>query len=491
MDYNFGLMSGELTVAVGALVLLVHDAIRGEDSRFDPRPQRLYTWVAAISCLFAACLVAGVAGLGTSFGGLFIADAFARWFKVAVLIGGALGIMLADDWLTNHRLGAAPAHSLVLLSTAGMMYAISAGDLVTAFLGIEVMSIPIYALAGALRWNDGSVESGVKYLVLGSFAAAVMLFGMALLYGWTGLAGGEPTLQIEALRATLMGGLDAPIWAVAGAVLLLVGLLFKVGAAPFHMWTPDVYEGAPTPITAWMSVAVKATAIALVLRIFGGERILYALHLEQVLWGIAALTMIVGNVMALAQQNIKRMLAYSSIAHGGYMLLGVLAGTPDGQAGILYYAVAYTFGNVAAFGALLYLSRQGHAVERFSDLDGLGARHPVVGGVMSIAMLSLMGIPPLAGFFGKFKVFMAAVAADYVGLAIVGVLASAVSVAYYLRPMVSMFMGPEPLDPVEVPSGRTPLVVAVALAVAGTLLLGFFPSGALDMAAASALQANR
>lgn len=491
MDLQFGLMAGELAVVFGALVLLVHDAFRSDDSTWDPSSQRLYTWIAAITCLFAASLVAGVAGTGTSFGGLFVADAFARWFKVAVLIGSALGVLLADSWLTSHRLGAAPANALVLFATSGMMYAISAGDLVTLFLGVEVMSIPVYALAGALRWDDRSVESGVKYLVLGSLAAALMLFGMALLYGWSGLTGAEPTLRIDALRAVLLAGPTPPLWAMAGGVLLLTGLLFKVGAAPFHMWTPDVYEGAPTPITAWMSIAVKATAVAIVLRFFGGADMIEALHLEPLLWSVAALTMIVGNVMALAQRNLKRMLAYSSIAHGGYMLLGVLAGSADGQTGVLFYAVAYTFANAAAFGVILYLSRQGHDVETFDDLHGLGSRHPMVGFVMIVSMLSLMGIPPLAGFFGKFKLFMAAVAAGHVGLAVLGVLTSAVSVAYYLRPLISMYMAAPPHEVEDLPTARLPLAVAMALAVAGTLLLGLFPSGAIDMASASTLLSTR
>jgi NADH-quinone oxidoreductase subunit N len=250
------------------------------------------------------------------------------------------------------------------------------------------------------------------------------------------------------------------------------------------MWTPDVYEGAPTAVTAYMSVAVKAVAAAVILRLFGPE-ILAAFHLEGVLWGVIALTVVVGNVMALAQNNVKRMLAYSSVAHGGYLLMGVLAGTPAGQAGVLFYAVAYTAANVAAFGILIYLSRKGHDVETFDDLKGLGRVHPFAAIVTTLSMLSLMGIPPLAGFFGKFQIFAAAIAEGYVILAVIGILTSALSVAYYLRPVVTMYMADE-VAPTRAPeSSNLGLMASLGVATAAIVVIGLLPESYLQLAAES------
>ena len=447
-DLHFSLMIPELVVLGSAVLVLLLDAVLhgggprpGEE---DPRDTTLA--LSVVGCVVAAAWIPAVLwnieGPRSSFNGLFVADRFSLFFKLVVLVGAALSLLLSDSWLRRRRLSSGAAHALVLFATSGMMYMVSAGDMVTLFLGLEVMSIPVYCLAALLRWEDRSVEAGVKYLVLGAFATAIMLFGFALLYGYQGLVGGVATTQLEPLQTTLMANAEAlPLYARAGGLLVLIGLLFKISAAPFHMWTPDVYEGAPLPFVAFMSVAVKATAAAVLLRVFGGP-LLAVLGLDGMLWVVAAFTMVVGNFMALVQDNVKRMLAYSSIAHGGYILVGVLAGSAEAQAGVLYYALAYTVGNVAAFAVLVYLSRQGHEAERFSDLQGLGARHPLVGGVMVLAMLSLTGIPPLVGFFGKFVIFKAAVAQGYVGLTILALLTSAVSFAYYLRPVIALFMRP-------------------------------------------------
>lgn len=482
MSFDVTLMLPELLVVLAGLVILVLDAFRSDADGHDSSGPRSYSWISAALCFTAAGYILITGTQGQSFGGLFVADAFAQWVKVIVLVGSGLGLLLLDDWLGRHRFGGAAAHALLLFSTSGMMYAASAGDLVTLFLGIEVMSIPAYCLTAANRWEDRSVEAGVKYLVLGSFAAALMLFGMALLYGFQGMSGREPSTSLLAIRQALVSAGSIPPWVSVGGLMLLAGLLFKVGAVPFHMWAPDVYEGAPTPVTAWMSAAIKVAAFAIVLRLFGG-RVIGALHLEGVLWAVAALSMVVGNVMALVQDNIKRMLAYSSIAHAGYMLLGLLSGSATGQAGILFYLAAYTAGTMASFGVLLWLSRVGHDVERFEDLRGLGQRYPSIGVVMVLAMLSLMGIPPLAGFFGKFQVFYAAVQAGYVGLAVLGVLTSAVSVAYYLRPILVLWVDPPGETASTLGAGRLPLVFGVAIAALLVVLLGLVPSPALELAA--------
>jgi len=493
MDLDFSLMIPELIIAASAVLVLLLDAFLQppgpSQHENDPRDITLGVSVlgVAVAAIWTITVLWGEGASRTSFAGLFVVDGFSLFFKEVVLIGAGLSLLLSDAWLRHHRIPSAVPHALLLLSVAGMMYMISAGDLVMLFLGLEVMSIPIYCLAASLRWDDRSVEAGVKYLVLGSFATALLLFGMALIYAFQGFEGGVATMSLAAIQDTIVhhdGPL--PMYAFAGGLLMLIGLLFKISAAPFHLWTPDVYEGAPTPITAFMSVAVKATAAAVLLRVFGGP-VLEAMGLQGLLWGVAALTMIVGNVMAITQDNVKRMLAYSSIAHGGYILVGVLAASPDGQAGVLYYTLAYTVGNLAAFGVLVYLSRQGHDVQTFDQLRGLGARFPIVGLVMTIAMLSLIGIPPFAGFFAKFAIFKAAIGSGYVGLTVLALLTSAVSVAYYLRPLVEMFMRPEIGSPAPALTLQPRLALAIAIAVIATVVLGVMPDRTLDWAAASVI----
>ena len=493
VDLRLELMIPEFIVVGTAIVVLVLDAVlHRPHANPDDGPRALTAWLSFAGCLGASAWLLFVLvgeGSATSFGGLFLLDPFSVFFKVVVLVGAGLSLLLSDAWLRQHRLPSGASHALVLLSTAGMMYVVSAGDLLMLFLGLEVMSVPIYCLAASLRWDDRSVEAGVKYLVLGSFATAIFLFGLALLYAFIGLEGRSPGMGIALLHATISGYAGPlPLYAFAGGLLALVGLLFKISAAPFHMWTPDVYEGAPTAITAFMSVAVKATAAATLLRVFGGP-VLEMMGLDGLMWGVAALTMIVGNVMALVQDNVKRMLAYSSIAHGGYILVGLLAGSAEAEAGILYYALAYTVGNVAAFGVLVHLSRRGHDVQTLDDLAGAGVRHPWVGAVMIVAMLSLIGIPPFAGFFAKFTIFAAAVAEGLVGLTVLALISSAISVGCYLRPLVAMYMR-EPTAEAPPPQPlRLRLALAILLATAAVVGLGLVPGGALDWAAASTLLA--
>jgi len=495
IDLDFSLLIPEFIVIAAAMAVLMADAfttdLDGEPDAGDPRG--LTAWLSFGGCAAAIvwiCVFLWDAGAQTSFNHALVVDRFALFFKVVVLLGAGLSVLLSDAWMTHQRLRSGASHALMLLATVGMMFMVSAGDLVTLFLGLEIMSIPIYCLAASLRWDDRSTEAGVKYLVLGSFGTAIFLFGLALMYAYVGIEAG-PTLRIDLIREAILATPDAkPLYLVGGGLFVLVGLLFKMSAAPFHMWTPDVYEGAPTAITAYMSVAVKATAAAAVVRIFGGGVLEY-LNLEGLVWGIAALTMIIGNVMALTQSNVKRMLAYSSIAHGGYILVGVLASSGDAEAGVLYYALAYTVGNMAAFSVLVFLSRRGHDVETFDQLRGLGTQYPLVGVVMTIAMLSLIGMPPFAGFFGKLTIFKAAVSEGYIGLTLLALITSAVSVAYYLRPLIAMFMresleAPRPADAFF---GR--LVLGMAVATAATVLLGVLPDQYLQWAADSILASAR
>jgi len=480
IDTQFSLMIPEFIVLAAAILTLIVDGMTHKpgdrSSRSDPR--NLTLGLAVLGCVLAALwlpLMLWQDGASrTSFGGLFILDSFAIFFKVVLLVGAALSLLLADPWLRNRSLNSGAPHALLLFSTSGMMYMVSAGDMLCLFLGLEVMSVPLYCLAATLRWDDRSVESGMKYLVLGAMATAIFLMGVGLLYGFQGLHGAEVSSRLDDLRTVLLASPATPLPAYAhlGGLLVLIGLLFKISAAPFHMWTPDVYEGAPTPFTAFMSVAVKAAGAAVIIRLFGGE-VLARLGLQELLWGVAALTMIVGNFMALIQDNVKRMLAYSSIAHGGYILVAVLAGTEAGQAAVLYYTLAYTVGNIAAFSVLVYLGSEGHEVERFDDLKGLGARYPWVGVVMAISMLSLAGMPPLVGFFAKFSVFMAAISEGYIWLTVIGLLTSAVSFAYYLRPMVVMFMSAE-TSRQRPARWNARLALVMALATLAIISLGVF-----------------
>jgi len=485
MDFN--LMIPELAlIAAGILVLLADAFLPRKDADDDARGVSLGLTLLGIGV--AIGWIAGplwsLEGTELSFEGLFRIDRFALAFKVVVLAGTALSALLCDTWLRNQRLQTGAFMALVLFSSSGMLYLISATDMVMLFVGLELMSIPMYCLAASLRWDDRSTEAGVKYLVLGSFATAILLMGFALLYAFSGVYTGEASTRLDVIAAaavTAGAAGELPAYAYLGGALALVGMLFKISAAPFHMWTPDVYEGAPTSITAWMSVVVKTVTAAVLLRIFTGP-VLDALSLGPILWAIAALTMFLGNTMALTQDNVKRMLAYSSVAHGGYMLVGILAGTSAGAAAVLWYAGAYTVATIAAFAVLIFLSRQGHEVETFDDLRGLGTKYVWLGAIMTISMLSLLGIPPLAGFFGKFSIFRAAVAEGYIVLTVIGVLTSAISVAYYLRPVIVMFMTERPDEAPSIDGRAWSVKLSLGVAAIATVVLGLLPSGTLDLA---------
>ncbi len=357
-------------------------------------------------------------------------------------------------------------YALILLAASGMMLMVAAVDMLAVFLGLELMSIPIYVLAGFDRRKLRSNESAMKYFLIGSFASAVMLYGIALLYGATG------STSFEVLRA----GFDATsTLALIGVGLVMVGFAFKISSVPFHQWTPDVYEGAPSAVTAFMSVTVKLAAFAALLRVLTlcfdplGEL------MQNVLWTLAALTMIVGNVMAVIQDNVKRLLAYSSIAHAGYLLIGFVPGTSEGYAAVVFYLVCYLFMNLGAFGVVVVLAHRGKDCERMESLAGLAASRPGLAALMTLFMVSLAGIPGTAGFMGKVVIFSAAVGAGFVPLAILGVLMSAVSVYYYIRVPVLMYMR-EPSEEgprLELSTGEGFVLLACAFAV---LYLGIFPN---------------
>ena len=406
-------------------------------------------------------------------------DSYALFFNGIFCLAGTLTVLMSGSYLEITKIRQGEYYALLLFAAVGMVLMAAATDLITIFLGLETMSIAVYVLAGIWHQRLASNEAALKYFLLGAFASGFLLYGMALIYGATG------SLQL-AVIAEQVAAQGSSTLLLVGMGLLLVGFGFKIAAAPFHVWTPDVYEGSPTTITAFMAVGVKAAAFAAFARVF--LHTLDAVHTEWegVVWVIAVLTMTVGNLTALVQTNIKRMLAYSSVAHAGYVLVAMVAGKDLGGAALMYYLVAYGFMNLGAFGVVLALNRHGEANEELSDYAGLGFRYPALGMAMAIFMLSLTGVPPLVGFTGKFYVFSAAVKAGYIGLAIIGVLNSAVSAYYYVRVIVTMYMQ-EDEKGLEIAALRPALSLAIIIAAAGTVLLGIFPSASISIARESFL----
>jgi NADH-quinone oxidoreductase subunit N len=417
----------------------------------------------------------------TLFEGMFIHDGVTVFFTLLFCSIAIMGVLLSWDFVKRLRINQAEYFALLLLSTAGMIVMAASNDLITVFLGLELMSLPLYVLVGFRRGHLESNEAALKYFLLGAFASGFLLYGIALLYGATG------TTNLGRMAAFLEGSpvLHNPML-VVGALLVIVGFGFKVSAVPFHMWTPDAYEGAPTSVTAFMSAGAKAAGFAALVRLT-----LHALGSARSDWvpvvsAIAILTMTVGNVTALLQTNLKRMLAYSSIAHAGYVLVAVVAGGEEGASAALFYLAVYSFMNLGAFGILTVLGRQQDERVLISDLAGLGFRHPALALAMTLFMLSLGGIPPTAGFMGKVYVFGTALNAGLVPLVVIGVLNSVVSVFYYLRVTVAMYME-EPLgEPVRI-SAAPPAAVALGLSVFLTLWWGVQAHGLLERARASVL----
>jgi NADH-quinone oxidoreductase subunit N len=414
-----------------------------------------------------------------SFNGMWVVDNYSRFFKLIFLLGTLLTILISIKYLEDEAMQHGEYFALILFATIGMMVMASGAELITIFLGIELMSISLYALTGYTRTRMISNEAALKYFLLGSFATGFLLYGIALIYGSTG------TTDIKGISTVLATAeVQGPGLVVMGMVLILIGLGFKIALVPFHMWTPDVYEGAPAPITAFMSAGPKAAAFAAFVRIFMDALPSLQGEWTALIWVIAVLTMSVGNIIALVQDNIKRMLAYSSIAHAGYILVAFLSAGELGITGILYYLLTYTFMNIGAFALITTLGGKGEQRVNIQDFKGLGYKYPYAAIVMSLFLFSLAGIPPTGGFMGKFYIFSAAIKEGYIGLTIIGVLNSVVSVYYYLRVTVAMFMH----DTNTVKNNEMPalifspaLIVAILISACGVLSLGIFPSGYIEI----------
>ena len=421
-------------VILWACVLLLVDL-------FIPKDRKVWTPIlASVGMLVAIGFSIAQTGVDTeAFGGMIRVDGFSQFLTILVLGSGLVAVMLSYDYLTRLGIQRGEYYTLLMFSISGMMLMSMAADLIVIFLALELLSIPLYVLAGFARPRSDSEEAAIKYFLLGAFASGFLVYGVAIVFGATGYTG-----LTDIFQAVQGGAVDLTLLAV-GAALILVGLGFKVAAVPFHMWTPDVYQGAPSSVTAFMAVGAKVGGFAALMRIFVTSLGALAMDFTAVLWGLAALTMILGNVVAIAQKNIKRMLAYSSIAQAGYILMALV---PYGQkevindavAAALLYLIAYAFMNFAAWAVVITMERaEGKGLE-LSDYAGLGRKYPVLAAIMTVSMLSFTGIPPTLGFIGKFYLFRSVIDGGFVWLAIIGVLTSLVSAYYYLRVVVYMYM---------------------------------------------------
>ena len=424
----------------------------------------------------AVLVLAGEGGRATGFSGLFVVDAFAVFAKVLVLAAAGLSLFLALDWHRREGLARFEYPVLVLFAALGMMMMVSANDLMSLYVGLELASLSLYVTAAFARDDLRSTEAGLKYFTLGALASGLLLYGASLAYGYAG------TTRFDGIAEALQAG-PPSMGLIVGLSFIAAGLAFKVSAVPFHMWTPDVYEGAPTPVTALFSVAPKAAAIALFLRVMAGPFAPVLAKWQQIIVLISIASMLVGAFAAIAQSNIKRLMAYSSIGHVGYALIGLAAGDEAGIRGVLVYTAIYVVMNLGAFGCIVALRRDGVARERVEDFAGLARSAPLLALAMAVFMFSMAGIPPLAGFFGKLYVFVAAVNAGLWPLAVIGVLASVVSAFYYLRIVKVMYF-----DASEGAVDPRPLALSLVVAATGaaTALFAVLPGPLLGAAAAAA-----
>jgi len=471
-NVNFGAIMPSLVLVCFGMALLLINV-------FSPRGKTAHVAWSSIFALAVTAVVSVAAWNSPQFGfaGSVALDNFATFFNLTFLLAAALTILMSDDYLKREGYPIGEYYPMILFTTAGAMWMASGTDLMTIFLGLEVLSVSLYVLAGLFRNQVRSNEAGLKYFLLGAFSTGFLLYGIALLYG---VAGTTNVADIGSYLNTHPAFLQNPM-TIAGMLLIAVGFLFKIAAAPFHMWTPDVYQGAPTPVTAFMSAGPKAAAFAAFLRIF--TLALYGLKDEwsMLLWVLAVLTMTVGNVLAIYQQDLKRMLAYSSIAHAGYALVGMVAANEVGMSGILFYMLAYTFMNLGAFAVLVLAGKKGEENLTLDGFAGFGYKRPLLGVAMTICLFSLMGIPPTAGFAGKFYIFAGAVKAGYIWLAVLGVLNSAISLYYYLRIMVAMYFR-EPVEDYGWVKMHAGAVISIVVALIGILYLGILPGPVMEMA---------
>ncbi|GMT42889.1 MAG: NADH-quinone oxidoreductase subunit N [bacterium] len=473
-DINFGVIAPELILSLTACAVLIIDVFVKKRG-----------WGAAYLSLAAVLAAMLWASYNfepvTTFSGMYEADRFTQFFKLIFLLGTGLTILISVRYAQDENIDHGEYYALLLFATVGMMFMAAGSDMITIFMGLELLSISLYILAGYTRSRMVSNEASLKYFLLGAFASGFLLYGMAFIYGITGHT------QLELIAATIAESPSNVLLLTIAAALILVGLGFKIAAVPFHQWTPDVYQGSPIPVTAFMSAGPKAAGLAAILRIFY-EGVSY-LHVDWTIWlsALAVMTMTLGNVAALVQKDAKRMLAFSSIAHAGYALVGVAAANRDGASSVMYYMLIYTFMNIGVFGILALVARKNESRTQVNDFSGLAYKNPLLAVVMTILVFSLAGIPPMAGFMAKFYVFMAAMKAELYLLVLAAVINSAIGVYYYLRFVIVMYMR-EPdaaAESLPVLKASPALVIALLIALYGIIRLGISPGGYLAFAEAA------
>ena len=480
-NIDWQLLMPELVIISTLFLVLIFDL-------FDAISKQVLGWVTLLGAgiaLWVSVTMRMEATYGTVFGGMFSVNGFSLFFNIIFLVSTILVTLISLQYLRGNGVDGGrersqgPYYLLILLATLGMMLMAAGNELIVVFLGLELMSLSLYVLAGYFRERSVSSEAGMKYLLLGAFASAFFLYGIALLYGGTG------TTSLPEIATAVASGSPSPLL-LAGMFLLIVGFGFKVAIVPFHQWAPDVYDGAPTTIAAFISAGPKAAGFAAFLRIF--TETLQNLHTE---WSgvvilLAILTMTGGNILAIAQTNIKRMLAYSSIAHAGYVLIGVAAANREGISSAMLYLLVYCIMNIGAFAAVILAQTSTGERLAISEYAGLGFRKPLLALFLTVMLLSLAGFPPTAGFVGKFYVFKSAVQAGHFWLVAIGAVNTAISAFYYLRVVVTMYMR-EPAGEVDVSPYPRTLVVGLVLAAIGVLLIGILPSLVLNSAQNSVL----
>jgi NADH-quinone oxidoreductase subunit N len=462
----------EIILTIGASLLLIVPVLGLRESEPSPKWSMVallaITAGSVIACSYAVPNLAQSRG----FANMFALDSFAIFFKLLLIAAVAMVAFLSDDFLREARYSMWEYYSLLAFALLGMLFMVSGTHLITIYIGLELMSLSSYILAGFFKNEQKSTEAAMKYFILGAVSSGILLYGISLIYG---VCGSLNLFDIAAAMSTIVAN-DALMF---GIMLLGAGLCFKIAAAPFHVWTPDVYEGSPTPVTAFLSTASKGAALAIFTRIFYTGLHNFQLDWSNVLATISALSMILGNLAAITQDNVKRMLAYSSISHAGYALLGIISLNAMGLRGILIYTLVYVFANLGIWSTVLMLRRHEYAGERVDDFDGLHRRQPFAAFAMVVFLLSLGGIPPTAGFIGKYFLFSAAVQSGFGWLAIIAVLMSAVSMFYYLRLVVAMYLK-EGRDAEVAITPALRLVAAVCLIV--TLVFGVVPTPLIDQA---------
>lgn len=466
----------ELILAIGAISLLMLGVFTSNGEAAG----RTVTWLSIAVLIAAAIAVFEGTGSSIVFGGAFVSDGFTRFLKIVILIGAALTLLMTFDNFGRAKLLQFEYPVLVLLATLGMLMMVSANDLIALYLGLELQSLALYVIAAFRRDDVQSSEAGLKYFVLGALSSGMLLYGASMLYGVTG-----STSYATIAAAATLPEMSTNIGLTFGLVFVLVGLAFKIAAVPFHMWTPDVYQGAPTPVTAFFAGAPKIAAMALLLRFTQAALPGVAPQWQQIVIFLAIASMVLGSFAAIGQNNIKRLLAYSSIGNIGFALIGLAANNTEGTAGVLIYLVIYVAMTLGAFACVLAMQRNGRNVESISDLSGLAKTNLTFATILAVLMFSLAGIPPLAGFWAKWYVFLPAIKAGLYPLSVIGVVTSVVGAYYYLRVVKIMFFD-ETAEGFSPPEGRTFAVMALSAAFVVAFVLPFVGGTVVDAATAAA-----